>query len=167
MNGLSLPQRIAVTEFLAKHFAEVRKDELNPEAVADMVAGERHAAKFGGQVAAWVSIPEPSVRVTDKDGLLAWCRKNLPQAIETVEQVRPDTAKALCEQVKKHGGWVNEDGEVVPVDGIGAGDPSPRVNLTRDAQEIIAAAWRAGDISLGDALPIEAVPDNGEGAKAA
>lgn len=158
--SLSLPQRLAVAEFLAKRFASLRKNDLNPEAAAEMEPGERYAAKFAGRVAAWVSVPQPTVRVNDKDALLAWCRKNLPMAIETVEQVRPDTAKVLTEQVKKHGGWVNPDGEVVPVDGIGAGEPSPRVNLSRDAEEIIAAAWRAGEIDLGGTLALPGAPES-------
>lgn len=163
---LSLPQRLAVAEFLAKRFAAVRENELNPEASEaseTMVPGERHAAKFGPQgteqVAAWVSVPQPSVRVQDKDALLAWCEKHLPMAIEQVPQVRPDTVKQLTEQVKKHGGWLDtETGEIVPVDGIGESDPAPRVVLDKAAEEILAAAWGRGEIDLGGMLALEAAP---------
>jgi hypothetical protein len=158
---LSLAQRFAVAEFIAKHFAGIRKNELTPEANENMAPGERHAAKFAGKIAAWVSVPKPAVRVQDKDALLTWCRKHLPMAIETVEQVRPDTAKALAEQVRKFGGWPDpETGEVVPVDGIGTGDPSPRVELTSDAEAAIAAAWRAGDIHPGLLLALPEAPES-------
>lgn len=158
--SLSLVQRLAVTEFLAKHFASLRKHELNPQASDDMEPGERYAAKFGPsgarQVAAWVSVPQPPVRVQDKDALLAWCRKHLPMAIETVEQVRPDTAKRLADQVKMYGGWPDpETGEIVPVDGIGAGDPSPRVVLDKNAEQVLAAAWQAGEIDFAGMLALE------------
>jgi hypothetical protein len=158
--NLDLDQRLAVTEFLKKHFEGIRKTALNPEAQADMVVGERHAAKFGGRVAAWVSMPSPATRVSSKDLLLAWCRKHLPEAVETVsvDRVRPETERALVEMVKQHGGWVNPDGEVVPVSGIETGDPSPRVELQDDAEAVIAAAWAAGEIDLGGMLALPA-PD--------
>lgn len=165
MSGLNLDQRLAVAEFLKKHFENLRKRDLNPEASADMVVGERHAAKFGGRVAAWVSMPSPATRVASKDRLLAWCRKNFPEAVETVtvDRVRPETERALVEMVKQHGGWVNGDGVVVPVDGIETGDPSPRVELQDDAEAVIAAAWHAGEIDLAAtlALPVGS-GDSGE-----
>lgn len=161
--NLSLAQQFAVTEFIAKHFAGIRKRELNPQAAEQMEPGERHAAKFGGRLAAWVSVPQPTIRVQDPDALLAWCRKHLPMAIETVEQVRPDTVKRLTEQVKTHGGWVNpETGDLVPVDGIGASDPAPRVNLDKNAEQVIADAWRAGEIDLAGMLALEAAPEEGK-----
>lgn len=148
--SLSLAQRLTVTEFLKKHFEGIRKEELNPEAQADLVVGERLAAKFAGRVAGWVSVPTPATRVASKDRLLAWCKKHLPDEVEEikVERVRPDSERALVEMVKQHGGWVNEDGELVPVDGIETGDPSPRVELNDDAEAVLAAAWRAGVIDL-------------------
>lgn len=157
--NLSLAQKFAVAEFLAKRFSAVRKNELTPLAAEEMEPGERHAAKFGGQVAAWVSVPQPAVRVQDKDALLAWCGKHLPMAIEKVEQVRPDTAKQLAEQVRKFGGWPDpETGEIIPVDGIGESDPSPRVVLGKDAEQVLAAAWQRGEIDLGGMLALEAAP---------
>jgi len=112
----SIAQRLALAEFLKKRFESLRKNELNAEAAADMVVGERHAAKFAGKVAAWVSMPSPATRVSNRDKLAAWCKKHLPDEVEeiTAYRVRPETERALVEQVKKHGGWVNEDGEIVP-----------------------------------------------------
>lgn len=156
--SLSLAQRLAVAEFLAKHFAAVRKGELNPEAAAELEVGERHAVKFGGRRAAWVSMPAPAVRATVKNeaALLAWVRKHLPGEIETVERVRPSSARMLGELMKAHGGWADEDGVLIPVDGIevSASDPSPRVELADDAADLIAAAWQRGEINLGGMLAL-------------
>lgn len=158
----SISQRLTVAEFLKKRFEGIRKEELNPEAQADMVVGERHAARFGGRVAGWVSMPAPATRVASKERLLAWCLKHLPDEVEevTVKRVRPESERALVDMVKQHGGWVNEDGEVVPVDGIETADPSPRVELQADAEDVLAAAWRAGVIDLGGMLALG--PADGE-----
>lgn len=161
--SLSLAQRLAVTEFLKKHFEGIRRDELNPEAQADLVVGERLAAKFAGRVAGWVSVPAPPTKVTSKDRLLAWCKKHLPEEVEEikVERVRPESERALVEMVKQHGGWVNEDGELVPVDGIETADPSPRVELSGDAESVLAEAWHAGAIDLPGMLALGAAPEPG------
>jgi len=155
--NLSLAQRLAVTAFLRQHFESVRKNELNPEAAADLVVGERHAAKFGGRVAGWVSVPSPSTRVTDRDRFLAWVKKHLPDEVEqaTVDQVRPGSERQLIELVKQHGGWPDPDGgEIIPVDGITTADPSPRVELNDDVADVLAAAYRAGTLDLGGMLAL-------------
>jgi len=164
----TIAQRLAVAEFLKKRFESIRKNDLNPEAQADMVVGERHAAKFGGRVAGWVSMPAPATRVASKDRLLAWVKKNLPDEVEeiTVERVRPGSERALLDMVKEHGGWVNEAGELIPVDGIETGDPSPRVELNDDAEDVLAAAWRAGVIDLPGMLALGAAPETDDGQEA-
>jgi hypothetical protein len=161
MNGLSLAQRLAVAEFLSRHFGTtVRKGQLNPEAAASMDIGERHSARFVGERVAWVSMPAPATRagVDNEAALLAWTRKHLPGEVETVERVRPATLKRLGEEMKSRGGWVNPDGELIPVDGIrvSTSDPSPRVELEDCAEDAIRAAWLAGEIDLGEllALPV-------------
>lgn len=161
--SLSLVQRLAVTEFLKKHFEGVRKEELNPEAQADLVVGERLAAKFAGKVAGWVSVPTPATRVASKDRLLAWCKKHLPDEVEEikVERVRPESERALIDLVKQHGGWPDENGVIIPVDGIETADPSPRVELNDDAEAVLAAAWRDGVIDLAGMLTLE--PAGGDG----
>lgn len=162
MNAASFRQRIALAQFLAAHFAAARKGPLNAEALEEMTTGERLAAAFGGRVAAWVSLPNPATRasVTSEARFLAWVKKNLPEGVETVERVRPETQKAFLESAKAHGGkWLNtETGELVAIDGIKVedGTPSPRVELTSDAAEIIGAAWRAGEIDLGPMLALPA-----------
>lgn len=157
MTGLSLRQKLALAAFLVKQIEQdIRKGQLNPEAAAEMTVGERLAARFGGQVAAWVSMPQPATKVTSQDDLLAWCREHLPEAVEQVDRVRPETAKALVEDVKKYGGWP-QDGDterIIHVDGISTADPSPRVDLEDCAADVISAAWRGGDIDLGGMLAI-------------
>jgi hypothetical protein len=157
----TIAQRLALAEFLKKRFESLRKEELNPEAQADMVVGERHAAKFAGRVAGWVSMPAPATRVSSKERLLAWCKKNLPDEVEeiTVERVRPGSERALLDMVKQRGGWVNDAGEIVPVDGIETGDPSPRVELNDDAEAVLAAAWRDGVIDFAGMLALGAAPE--------
>ena len=42
-------------------------------------------AMFGGQLAAWASMPEPSKKaayVNDEKALLAWAKKNYPAKVE-------------------------------------------------------------------------------------
>ncbi len=158
MTGLTLRQRLTLAAWLLKHTEQdIRKGRLIPEAVAEMTPGERLAAKFGGELAAWVSMPQPATRVRSKDQLLAWCRKNLPDAIEKVEQVRPATVTALIEDVKKHGGWPKDgDAEnIIPVDGIETDDPSPRVELEACATEVIGRAWPQIREDVGAMLAIE------------
>jgi len=159
MSDLTLRQKLTLAAWLLKHIEQdIRKGQLNPEALAEMTTGERLAAKFGGQVAAWVSLPQPAVRVRSADDLLAWCRKNLPDAIEQVDRVRPDTARALIEDVKKYGGWP-KDGDadvIIPVAGIEADSQSPRVELEDCASGVIGRAWPEIREAVGSMLAITA-----------
>ena len=161
MTDMTTRQRITLAEFLGSHFLKVRADKLNAEALDEMTVGERYAARFGGRVAGWVSLPNPPKRasVTNKLTFLAWVRKYMPDEIETVEIVRPGTQASLLAAAKASGGkWLNkETGKEIDIDGItfGVGDPSPRVDLTDEAAEAIGTAWRAGEIDL---TPLLALP---------
>jgi hypothetical protein len=161
MTGPSFRQRITLAEFLAGHFAAARKGPLKAEAVEEMTPGERLAATFGGQVAAWVSLPKPATyaKVKNPAAFLAWMEKHHPEGVETVRQVRPETQKAFLDAAKANGGrWISPDGEAIPVDGVEVtpGDPAPRVELTPDAAEVIGRAWRAGQIDLSPMLALPA-----------
>jgi hypothetical protein len=161
VNGLTLPQRLAVAEWLARHFGmTVRKNQLNPEAAHSMDVGERLSARVGGKRIAWVSMPTPATRasVDNESAFLAWVKKNLPDEVETTERVRPSTAKHLIEMMKAKGGWTDEDGSLVPIPGIrvSTSDPSPRVELEDDAEEAIRAAWLAGELDFGALLALPA-----------
>lgn len=160
MAELSTRQRIALAEFLGSHFHKVRADVLNAEALAELTVGERLAVKFGGQVAAWLSLPKPSQRaaVSNKITFTAWVKEHMPAEVETVEMVRPGTQAAILAAAKANGGkWLNpETGEMVEIRGItfGTGDPSPRVELTEDAAGAIGTAWRNGEIDLSPMLAL-------------
>jgi hypothetical protein len=155
---------MGVAQFFARYFsAEVRKKHLDPVAVRTWQIGERRSVWLGGRLLGWASLPSPATMVRDQRALLAWCRKHLPEAIEVVteERVRPETAQALVELVKKHGGWPR-DGElddIVPVDGIESNALSPKVDLEKGAGDVIRAAWAAGQLELGDLLALPAVPE--------
>lgn len=170
MSGLSLAERLALVQFLTQMLASARADDLGPRAGAEMAAGERYAAKFGGTApAAWVSMPKPSARasVTSQAAFLAWCEERFPSEVETVRQVRPSFAAKMRQLVKERGGWINKDtGELIPVPGIEAseGEPAVRVELTEDAARIIGAAWAAGDIALGEVLALPAPGGREDGA---
>lgn len=159
MTGLTLRQKLTIAKWLMEHIEnDIRKGQLNPEAVNEMTVGERLAARFGGQVAAWVSMPQPPTRVASHDKLAAWCRVHLPEALYQVDRCRPETAKALVEDVKKYGGWP-QDGDkntIIPVDGIETGDPSPRVDLEDCAGDVITAHWAVIRDAIGPMLALPA-----------
>lgn len=148
MRGVPFLERITIAAFFADHFAKVRKNRLNAETLAELTITDRLSVEFGGRVAAVVSLPTPSVRVTDKEAFLAWMLKNFPQGTEKVDQVRPETQRAFIADWKANDGrWLNtETGEWVDIDGIGTGDPAPRVELADDAADVIAEAWASGEI---------------------
>jgi hypothetical protein len=159
---MTLDEWLGVAQFFAKYFAtSVRKERLDPLAVQAWEVGERHSISVGGRLLGWASLPNPATLVRDKNALLEWCRKYLPEAIETTEQVRPETARALVEQVKKHGGWLRDGDldDIVPVDGIETNALSPKVDLDKDAEDVIRAAWAAGKIELGGLLALPPAPE--------
>lgn len=159
----SLVQSLVLAKFLAEHLKSLRDGELVPQAAVEMTEGERLAVKFGGRVTGWVSMPHAATRATvkDKRAFLAWVKANLPGEVETVEQVREGTQRQLLEAAKA-GGWMNADGERVPIPGVevSLGDPVPSVHLEDCAAVAIGEAWRAGEVDLGGmlALPAGAVP---------
>ncbi len=168
MKGVPFLERITIAEFFATHFARVRKEQLNAEALSEMATGDRIGVVFGGRKAATVSLPNPATRaaVKDREAFLAWAKEHMPWAVETVEQVRPATQASLLRDAKANGGkWLDkESGEYVEIDGIEitAADPSPRVELAPDAAEVIGEAWRAGLIDLGGMLAYPAIEAGGE-----
>lgn|GEM_PF-1990625 len=184
MTALSLPQRLLLAKWLGDKLKALRESDLLPEAAGEMTPGERSPAKFGGRLAGWVGMPKPSVTasVTSEAELLAWARKHhpgkvqvveeiavdsdvlalvaehMPQAIRTSERVDPQWVSDLCAGMKA-GRYVTSEGEIlteVPGISVGSSTPVPRVTLERDAEAIIAAAWRDGLIEAGDLLALPA-----------
>lgn len=189
---LSLAQRLLLAKYLTDRLKLLRDNELAPQASAEMPSGSRLPVMFGGRQAGWASMPAGSktTRVADERALAEWARKEHPERIGTVESVV--MSPAVLELVRQHmpgairaeecldGMWVGDilsglqkkgcyvtaTGEkLTEVPGIvtGTSVPAPRVNLSEDADSVIAAAWLGGDIPAGEFLALPA----GEGEAAA
>lgn len=185
---LNLPQRLALVKFLTETLGRLRRDELLPQSAAEMPPGSRMPVMFGGRHAGWASMPKGSVSasVADEKELLAWAEKNYPDRVETVTEVavdddliaflaehyptalqesrrvRPSWVGDICAALKDPGHYITVTGEKlteVPGIEVRENDPAPRVNLEPGAADIIAAAWRSGDIPVADLL---ALPAGGE-----
>lgn len=94
-----------------------------------------------------------SVSVTDREAFTEWVAEHCPGEIVTVparEDVRGSFISAVTDAVKKHGGWITADGELVPVDGVEAthGAPVLTVKTTAEADGLIAAALAARRLQL-------------------
>jgi hypothetical protein len=161
MTPLDLKQRMTLVKFLTELLASRRRDVLLPEADEEFTQGERFAVKFGGRIAAWITVPRASRysgSIKDKDKFLRWVKDSRPDEIVTVEQVRESYAEAVMKDVREHGGLFDKEaGEVVAVPGIEVtpGKSVPRVELEDDAEEIIGAAWRDG-LDIGPLLALPA-----------
>lgn len=187
-DGLSLAQKLAIIKYLTDSLVRVRKDDLLPQSAAEMPPGSRLPVMFGGKHAGWASMPKGSVSAFVKDDakLLAWARANYPDKVEAreevvvdddliaflaehypsalrkTERVQPAWASDICGALKDPGHYITITGEKlteVPGIEVRESEPSPRVNLEPGAADIIAAAWRAGDILVADLL---ALPAGGE-----
>lgn len=187
MNGLSLPQRFVLTRFLSDALAALRKDDLLPEAAAEMVTGERAPVKFAGRLAGWVTMPKPSRKsayVSDDRKFRAWADRECPHRVVTVTEVadgqelreylaehapqfllaerRPDEhlAEDVCKALRDHGCYITANGDkLTEVPGVTLPEPdaaTPRVTLEDDAQAVIMAAWRSGDIDVAGMLALPA-----------
>jgi hypothetical protein len=185
---LSIAQKLGLAKFLVDALKKLREDDLVPQSAAEMPPGSRLPVMFGGQHVGWASMPKGSVTVTVRApaALLAWADANYPAKVETVEEVivdddliaflaehypsalkksrrvQPAWASDICGALKDPGHYITITGEKlteVPGIEVRESDPSPRVNLEPGAADIIAAAWRAGDIPVADLL---ALPAGGE-----
>lgn len=100
---LSLAQKFALWKWLDGALSALRKDELLPDAADNLVPGERMAVKFGGALAAWVSMPkptQPAARITDEAELLAWAKANHPERVDYLPEVKVDAG--LIEFLQEH-----------------------------------------------------------------
>lgn len=108
---------------------------------------------------AWIT-PEAVPAVADDDAFTAWVAKHHPEQIERqfVTTVRPAFVKALLGEIEAAGRaqWCNKDtGELHDVPGIKFTGRAAhaRLNFRKSGKrevgrEQIAAAWRAGHLSL-------------------
>lgn len=194
MSTLSLAQRLGLVKFLTDRLAELRKEDLLPQATAQMPPGARLPVIFGEELAGWATMPKPSVTVsvTDDAAFLAWARKHHPEkvqeitevvvdddliayladtyplALRTTFRVSPRWADDICAGLKARGRYVTRNGDVltdVPGVTVGSTTPSPRVTLDDNAAEVIGAAWRDGSIPVGDFLALPAGAGKARGAE--
>lgn len=180
---MTVPEMLAVHSCLADRLKALRTDDLGPRAAKEMTVGARYDVKFGGELAAWVSMPKPrsTSSVTDPDKLLAWAREHMPHHVQEADEVI--VCDALIDHLREHAPqflrmterldpqWVADalkgmkdrgyiadyNGEkITDVPGItaGTGTPSPRVELQPDAAAIIGKAWRNGSISIPSLLAL-------------
>ena len=106
---------------------------------------------------------EPVTEVRVDDDLIAFLAEHYPSALEESRRVQPAWVDDIKGALKDKGAYITLTGEkLTEVPGITLpvpDPPSPRVNLEPGAADIIAAAWRAGDIPVADLL---ALPAGGE-----
>jgi hypothetical protein len=100
---LSLAEKLALWKWLSEALAALHKNDLVPQGKAQMTPGERLAVKFGGRLAAWVSLPQPTqpaARVADERKLLTWAKVHYPERVEYVPEVVMDAG--LVEFLQEH-----------------------------------------------------------------
>ena len=150
MNARELALRLAVHKALTDQLKKVRS-QLNEEARREMEPGDRVTAKLpSGEKVGSVTLTQGrvSARVVDERAFTAWVAERFPA--EVVQVVRESFTKTVLDAVKRNGGWVDKaTGELVQVPGVAVteDDPYPSVRLTKDAPQLIAAAWQRGELA--------------------
>lgn len=123
--------------------------------------GDRNAAKLpNGTVVAAVALNNGATRanITDEAAYLAWVQKTHPNEIETVVRVKKDFTERAKAVARKLGAPVDPaTGEEIPGMVVDQGEPYAKVTPVEDADELIARAWKAGELGhvVGDLLAIE------------
>lgn len=148
--------------------------EIRAELERSMIVGERAAAAViigtdvtpVGTVTAKKKNPGGDVvaKVTDPAALLAWAKEHAPtevRVVPAVEEVRSSFLPALLEAVAKDGGWHDDNGELVPVDGVENSVTGPSggglmVVKAADAASLIQAAIASGAFNVRDVLAVSA-----------
>lgn len=153
MTALGTPQRLLLVKFFTDTLASLRKGDLLPAASAEMPPGARLPVMFGGRLAGWVTMPQPSKKaafVSDPARLLAWARReqahhvltaetvpvtpevlavlreHLPSAIVTEDVVDPQWVSDVTGALKDRGYYVSSTGEkLTGIPGITLPDPEP------------------------------------------
>jgi hypothetical protein len=103
VSGLTLPQQFGLWKWLSDQLTAFRKDDLLTQAEKEMPAGARMPVMYGGKLAGWVTMPEPSktaAYISDEARLLAWTRVHYPEKIENYVEVKVDAG--LIEFLQEH-----------------------------------------------------------------
>jgi hypothetical protein len=151
--ALSLGEKLVLWKFLDGALTALHKKELVPAAIDEMVPTEREPVKFGGRLAAWVTLPKPrqgSAYIKDGAKLLAWAKANYPEKVEYLPEVKvdaalieflqehrpeslhvteradPQWAEDICSGLTRRGYYADHNGEkLTEVPGIEVPEPSP------------------------------------------
>lgn len=142
---MNLQQALALVKFLTDQLAKQRAGQMVPQSRKEMPSGARMPAMFGGKLAAWVNMPQPtqrSARVQDPKKLLAWAkvnypgkvqptvevettpelidhlREHFPSALKTGEEVDPHWVSDICAALKDPGYYLTKQGEKLTPDGV-------------------------------------------------
>ena len=101
--SLNLAQRLTLVRFWTDYLASRRTGVMVPESREEWESGARVPAKFGGRLAAWVSLPQPtqkSAYVKDPGKLLAWAKTNYPGKVQPTTEV--EVTPGLIAHLKEH-----------------------------------------------------------------
>ena len=101
--SLSLAEKLTLWKWLSETLAALHKNALVPEGRDHLTPGERLAVKFGGRLAAWVSLPQPTqgaARVADEARLVEWAKIHYPERVEYIPEVIADAG--LIEFLQEH-----------------------------------------------------------------
>lgn len=100
---MTLAENLTLWKWLSDTLTAAHKNQLVPRGQEEMTPGERLAVKFGNQLAAWVSLPNPAQRkafVASDAKLLAWAKEHFPEKIEHPAEVLVDAG--LIEYLQEH-----------------------------------------------------------------
>jgi hypothetical protein len=144
-----------VKSWLAKEERELRDDLASGLMVGERVPGALDPAD-AETLLGFVQLTKAreSVSVTDKEAFMEWVAEHAPEEIVTIpakEDVRTSFVTAVTTAVKRDGGWVTPDGELIPVDGVEVttGAPILTVKATAEADGLVADALASRRLELG------------------
>lgn len=143
-----------VKEWLAKEERELRDGLAAGLMVGERVPGALDPADED-TLLGFVQLTKgrESVSVTDREAFTEWVAEHCPSEIVAVparEDVRASFVAAVTDAVKKHGGWISPDGELVPVDGVECthGAPILTVKATAEADVLVRDAIASRRLAL-------------------
>ncbi len=156
----ALVTQLGILKYLADGIKGVRERD-GKTAAASLPTGTRMPVMIAGTHAGFVAVQagRKTANVTGEAAFLAWVTKHHPSEVVTTPHVRESFQDNVLKSVRERGGWPDKaTGEVVDVPGVTTreGDPYPVVTLADGAENVIAGAWRAGEIDLAGMLALPA-----------
>lgn len=120
---------------------------------ADRAAGTHRLGRVG------LAKGRESWKVKDVEKLTAWVAEHHPEEIERRPLIRNSFLTALMASCKKHGAWVNGDGEAIDLPGVEqeTGRPVLSATVSDEAEALVAAALADGTLRFdGERIAITA-----------